>query len=207
MAASNLLEVLQGIQQVADDLHVTARLSSSATTSSSAAPSTAAVQHNRIMELRGLENRITTLQLQAHTLADAARTSEMTDAQALADRRSALQRATQVLQLMAAKSSILAVRFKDRSSQQTIPVEPDLQKQFSGLLKTAASGSQRLPAQAELLQWAADFRDAPVQWERHLAPIISSTEAYAHVLEQLDSIRDVSDDLARLADQAAASKS
>ena len=83
-----------------------------------------------------------------------------------------LQEAAGALRQLADNSATLALRFKDVTANHTVPVEPELQPQFTALVASAASYQGPVHAQQHgPLAWAAAFSDPPRTWEQHLGAL------------------------------------
>jgi len=82
-----------------------------------------------------------------------------------------LERASAVLQDVVRHSDTLALRFKDVSSKQTVPVENEFQPHFSSLMAHAAADSYALQHGRDGLDWALHFNEPPSQWEQNLVPL------------------------------------
>jgi hypothetical protein len=118
-------------------------------------------------------------------LSDGAQVSQLTDCQRLRQRATQLQRATAALDAVVQTSGTLAVRFQDSTTLQTVPVEPDIQADFSLLLQTVAKDTAWMAKDAlQDLHWAGSFHDPPRAWQQHLASL-SSVRGVCKAYEQL----------------------
>ncbi|KAJ9515267.1 hypothetical protein QJQ45_002399 [Haematococcus lacustris] len=132
---------------------------------------------------------------QLQQLQDNLTVAHLADKSCLDTRSEQLRTASAALTQISQHSDSLALRFKDVSSRQTIPVEPQHQHEFGELLKTAAYSSSRLCGAVSSLAWGASFSDAPNAWEEHVTPVLALHQVCNLYQQQLQCHMEVSSQL------------
>lgn len=118
-------------------------------------------------------------------LTDSTDMRPLLDVQHMSRMRQQLAEASALLQKVVEERAVLAVRLKDLSSKQSIPVEPEFQAQFSALLKHAAMDALPMDQRKQDLAWASSFSEPPSLWERQLCQVSAAAQECAAYHQQL----------------------
>lgn len=99
-----------------------------------------------------------------------------------------LVQAEEAMRSLMTDHGVLAARLKDMSAKQTLPVEPQLQRQLNLFLLEAARASRGLQEshqQRQNVLWASTNATKPMQWEDDLRPLnqaVDETQRYTKAL-------------------------
>lgn len=159
----------------------------------------------KIRNFVDLKHKSTSLHTQRQQLLEHSSVSILTDNAALQRRTRLLETATSCLQQLQNNSSVLALRFKDSTAKQAIPVEPQFQEQFSELLLQAAADRKTLFDGEQNLSWTSNFSEQPHKWEQHLQPLNATYEMcrnyLQHLMEVNRSLEQLKQDTSQSSDQ------
>ncbi|XP_058739822.1 AUGMIN subunit 2-like isoform X1 [Vicia villosa] len=143
-----------------------------------------------LRELAAIQRKIADLEIELQRRKDDETSGYLTCVSEMEKKIETLSRITTILKDFIQNKDRIIARLQQPYSQHCVPVEVEYQRQFSELLKKAASDYGTLTASLSDLHWSRNFKEPPSVWGEMLRPIPVALAYCTRYFEAMSATRE-----------------